>query len=382
MENVPIALRLRNRRFAPNLFLLLHHRLRLPNRRVTKTWKGQICKDSSTYKGFICDTTKSDNKIRVALVNFNGFNLDGKPLALKNFLDGLKDLIVFHANSNNFTGDVPSEISKIPSLYELDLSNNELIGDFPKSVLTATNLTFLDLRFNKLTGKLPPQVFTLDLDVLYLDNNQFVGNIPENLGKTPVLYLTLANNKFTGPIPKSIGQTSNTLLEALLLNNQLSGCLPYELGFLKKATVFDASVNHLTGPIPHSFGCLQSMQFLNISCNQFYGTVPEPLCKLRNLVSLSLKSNYFTQVGPECRKLIANKKLDVTMNCILDLPSQRSAAECEAFFLKQQSCPDPTSFNIIPCKIDYSGLPEESEVNRKLMARLPRSYAALQKHRP
>ncbi|KAL0332198.1 UNVERIFIED_CONTAM: hypothetical protein Scaly_2121300 [Sesamum calycinum] len=349
---------------------------------ITKTWNGRICKDKHAYRGFLCDTTISDNKTRVALVKFNGFRFKGKPLKLANFLDGLKDLIVFHANTNFFTGQVPSGISKIPSLFEFDLSNNRLSGGFPRAVLAAINLTFLDLRFNQLTGELPPEVFTLDLDVLYLNNNQFDGNIPENLGKTPVRYLTFANNKFTGRIPKSIGQTSNTLLEVLFQNNQLSGCLPPEIGSLKNATVFDASANRLTGPIPHSFGCLKNMLFLNMSYNQLYGAVPEPLCNIGSLVELTLKFNYFTQVGPKCRKLIMSKKLDISMNCILDLPSQRSPAECEAFFLNQQSWPDPQSLvNYVPCEIDNHKSPEESAEERKLMAQ-PRSYAALQNHQP
>ncbi|KZV39737.1 hypothetical protein F511_08199 [Dorcoceras hygrometricum] len=348
---------------------------------VTKTWNGdRICRDNSVYKGFICDTTISDNKLRVAGVNFNGFGLAGRPLELKNFLDGLKDLVVFHANSVNFTGDVPFGISRISSLFELDLSNNKLQGEFPKALLTATNLTFLDVRFNKLTGKLPPEVFTLDLDVLFLNNNEFVGSIPENIGRTPVLYLTLANNNFQGPIPKSIGQASNTLLEALLLNNHLSGCLPYEIGLLRKANLFDVSVNTLTGPIPQSFRCLENMQFLNLSYNQFYGPVPESLCLLGDLVKLTLKSNYFTQVGPECRKKISEKVLDVSMNCILGLPGQRSPTVCNAFFLKQTPCPDQKLMStLVPCKISSSAV--KSRVKRNLMDQ-PRSYAALQRHSP
>lgn len=331
------------------------------------------------YKGFTCDRTIIDNKVRVAAVNFNGFNLDGKPLELKNFLDGLRDLIVFHANSNYFTGEVPFGISRISSLFELDLSNNKLKGEFPKAVLTATNLTFLDLRFNSLTGELPWEVFTLDLDVLFLNNNEFIGSIPENIGRTPVLYLTLANNKFQGQIPRSIGQASKTLLEALLLNNQLSGCLPYEIGLLQKATLFDVSVNSLTGPIPQSFRCLDNIQFLNLSYNQFYGPVSEPLCLLGDLAKLTLKSNYFTQVGPECRKKITDKVLDVSMNCILGLPGQRSPTECNAFFSKPKSCPDQKSMSYVPCKIHKSAV--KPRVKRNLMAQ-PRSYAALQRHHP
>lgn len=352
---------------------------------VTATWNGRICSDRSKYKGFICDTTISDGKTRVALVNFNGFRLRGKPsrpLALRNFLDGLTDLIVFHSNSNYFTGGVPSVNNKLPSLFEFDLSNNKLSGAFPPQVLAATNLTFLDLRFNFLAGKLPPTVFTLDLDVLFLNNNQFSGEIPASIGKTPALYLTLANNRFTGVIPATIADTSDTLLEILLLGNTISGCLPYQIGLLKKTTVFDASINRITGPIPHSFGCLESMQYLNISMNELYGAVPEPLCKIKGLVKLTLSSNYITQVGPECRKLIAKKVLDLSMNCVLDLPYQRSKETCERFFLRQQSCPDPESMNKVPCKVDYSGFGSGSgeKVERKLAVEPPRTYAALEMH--
>ncbi|CDP02527.1 unnamed protein product [Coffea canephora] len=184
---------------------------------VTKTWTGnRICYDKSKYKGFVCDRSTKDNKFRVVGVNFNGFNFDGGPgcpLVATDFVEDLKDLVIFHVNSNNFTGDIPFGISKLPNFFEFDLSNNKLVGAFPAAALGATNLTYLDVRFNQLTGTIPPQAFTLDLDVLFLNNNAFSGKIPGNLGQTPVLYLTFANNELTGPIPRSIGQTSRNLLE-------------------------------------------------------------------------------------------------------------------------------------------------------------------------
>ncbi|PIM99119.1 hypothetical protein CDL12_28390 [Handroanthus impetiginosus] len=67
------------------------------------------------------------------------------------------------------------------------------------------------------------------------------------------------------------------------------------------------------------------------------------------------------------------------MNCILGLPLQRSPEECKAFFLKQHSCPYPSELNIVPCKIDASASTEESE---PMAMAPPRSYAALQRHRP
>ncbi|GFY89578.1 leucine-rich repeat (LRR) family protein [Actinidia rufa] len=261
----------------------------------------------------------------------------------------------------------PQKVSSLRFFFELDLSNNKFAGAFPMEVLGATQLTFLDLRSRR---------------ALFINNNNFIGSIPDNLGSTPVLYLTLANNKLVGPIPRSIGRASKTLVEVLFLNNQLSGCLPYEIGLLKIATVFDVGFNQLTGPIPHSFACLDKMQELNLAQNQFYGPVPEMVCTLRNLVNLSLSYNYFTQVGPECRKLIKSNRLDVRMNCILDLPKQRSAAECAAFFSKPRNCPDEKSFSFIPCwkSVQPNSL-EPSDRRSMAPVAPPMSYGSLIPHR-
>ncbi|TMW94920.1 hypothetical protein EJD97_009609 [Solanum chilense] len=315
---------------------------------ITKTWVGKgICKDSTKYIGFIC------NKNKVVAVNFNGRNLKGNPLSLKDFINGIPTLEIFHSNSNNFTGEIPNNIStqSIPNLFELDLSNNKYVGFFPKAVLGATRLTYLDLRFNQIEGPVDPQVFTLDLDILFLNNNQFSGKIPENFGRTAALFLTLANNKFIGEIPKSIGYAKGNLLEVLFFNNQLTGCLPYEIGMLKLASVFDASKNKLTGPIPQSFGCLVQMEVMDLSYNQLYGEVPETLCNISSLEELTLKYNYFTQIGPECRKLVEENVLNIGMNCIIDLENQRKPEECEAFFLQKRNCRDMKSLSYIPCKL-------------------------------
>nr|GMD49745.1 tRNA-dihydrouridine(16/17) synthase [NAD(P)(+)]-like [Ipomoea batatas] len=328
---------------------------------ITKTWTGkdQLCKNSSAYKGFICYTTRKDHRRAVGGIDFNGQDLGNStnPLSLQNYVEEFKDLVVIHVNSNYFTGTIPPgiSVSNLPTLFELDVSNNKLSGPFPNPVLAATNLTYLDLRFNFFHSQLPSQVFTLDLDALFLNNNGFSGPLPDNLGSTPVFFLTLANNYFTGPIPRSIGDASKYLLEVLFLNNSLSGCLPWEIGSSRNATVFDASKNQITGPIPHSFGCLKKLQILNLSTNKMYGTIPESLCALGDLEELSLGSNYFTQVGEQCRKLIARKILDVKNNCILGLPNQRTPQECSDFFSKHmQRCSDEkTMLSHLPPGFSY-----------------------------
>lgn len=218
------------------------------------------------------------------------------------------------------------------------------------AVLTMNSLSFLDIRYNSFTGSVPTEIFKRNLDVLFLNNNNFMQKLPDNLGATPALYLTLANNKFIGPIPKSIGRASSTLVEVLFLNNLITGCIPYELGFLRDATVFDAGNNLLTGPLPCSLGCLDKIEQLNFAGNFLYGQVPEVLCELGNLANLSLSNNYFTRAGIACRKLIKKGVLDIRKNCIHDLADQRSVEECDLFFLHPRSCLLPETFTKIPCK--------------------------------
>ncbi|KAK9115657.1 hypothetical protein Sjap_014604 [Stephania japonica] len=323
---------------------------------IKKTWTGP---DVCSYRGHYCEAPPKMKERRVASIDFNGFGFANKDknLPLKDFIDKLPDLAIFHANSNNFTGAIP-QLSHLKYLYELDLSNNKIPGPFPLEVLKL-NLSFLDIRFNLFTGSIPPQLFALDLDVLFLNNNNFPPqHIPENLGSTRVLYLTLANNNFTGSVPKTLGTGDSALIlkEALFLNNKLSGCLPYQIGLLKTATVLDFGGNLITGPIPLSFGCLTSIQLFNLARNLLYGEVPEVLCELPRLQNLTLSFNYFTQVGPVCRSLLKRGVLDMKMNCVKDLPNQRSAKDCALFFQKPWHCPDQESMKISPCNKNNRGV--------------------------
>ncbi|KAK9106414.1 hypothetical protein Syun_022425 [Stephania yunnanensis] len=355
---------------------------------ITNTWRGP---DVCSYKGHYCEVPPKMKERRVASIDFNGYAFGNKDhnLPLQGFIDNLPDLAIFHANSNNFTGAIP-RLSHLKYLYELDLSNNKIPGPFPLQVLKL-DLSFLDIRFNLFTSNIPPQLFTLDLDVLFLNNNQFPPQpIPDNLGSTRVLYLTLANNQFTGNIPKTLGTGNSSLIlkEALFLNNKLSGFLPYQIGLLKRATVLDFGGNFITGPIPMSFGCLSSMELLNFGRNLLCGEVPEVLCsdQLPRLVNLTLSFNYFTKVGPMCRELVKRKVVDLKMNCVEDLPDQRSAEECALFFHKPRQCDhEQESMKIIPCSIKNrenrgvasSGSSESSDINGGRPSSAFSAYSAL-----
>ncbi|XP_038886135.1 uncharacterized protein At4g06744-like [Benincasa hispida] len=348
----------------------------------TKTWVGN---NYCLFKGFFCDVVPDLNITGLSSIDFSGARFGGPFLNFYRFIRNLPDIALFHANSNNFTGVINRNINKLRFLYELDLSNNKFLGGFPGYVLGANKLSFVDFRFNTYNGSVPYRLFNIDTDVLFINNNGFGGRIPQaTFGNTPALYITLANNKFTGPIPPTIGRAWRTLREVLFLKNKLSGCLPFEIGYLVKATVFDANTNILTGPIPQSFGCLFSLQILNLANNQFYGPIPESLCRLPDIYNITLSNNYFTRIGPQCRKLVTAQRLHVQGNCIPGFRLQKTQAQCATFFAKPRSCPRANTFNYVPCTLPTAAQLNAAAVTsvENMVPPSPRSYAALERPHP
>ncbi|CAM0945266.1 unnamed protein product [Alopecurus aequalis] len=320
---------------------------------ITATWTGYDLCGERTYTGFYCGAPPGRaNKLTITAVILNGFRLHAP--TLQGFVDQLPDLALFHAASNNFGGDIP-RLAGLGYMYELGVSNDEVVHTtadsisakgggkvhmkFGHCVTADVNFTFYVGVGN---GKGEGNGVT-DAKAVLLNSNNLAGQLPANLGFSKVSYLALANNKLTGPIPRSIAHMQDSLLEVLLLNNQLSGCLPHELGMLTKTSVIDAGMNQLTGPIPSSFSCLSSVEQLSLTGNRLYGQVPDGLCNLAGpagrLANLTLSSNYFTSVGPACSALIKAGVLDVKHNCIPGFANQRSPAECASFLSQPKTCP-------------------------------------------
>ncbi|KAK6938651.1 hypothetical protein RJ641_032159 [Dillenia turbinata] len=344
----------------------------------TASWVGN---NYCLFKGYYCDIVPDKNITGLIAVNFNGANFRGN-LNFYRYIRFLPDICIFHVNSNNFSGLIFPNINKLRFFFELDLSNNGFSGSFPVSLIGSRQLTFVDLRFNTFSGPVPPQLFNLDVDVIFINNNGFTQTIPSTFGNTPALYITLANNRFTGPIPQTIYYNRKTLIEVLFLGNRLTGCLPYEIGYLNLSHVFDVSFNRLTGPIPESFGCMARMQFLNLAHNKFYGPIPESLCMLPRAYNFTLSNNYFTQVGPQCRRLIRLGTLDVRKNCIFGLRGQRNPRTCAAFFSRARTCPRPEEFSLVPCTLPLTTASElPMSESRFTTPPSPRTYAALEKPR-
>jgi len=126
---------------------------------------------------------------------------------------------------------------------------------------------------------------------LYLMDNQLSGEIPSEIGNlTNLERLFLSNNQLTGYIPAEIGNLTN--LENLFLDwNQFTGSIPTEIGNLTNLEDLNFGENDLTGPIPQDIGILTNLKYLNIGENELTGEIPPEIGNLTNLESIHLFQN-------------------------------------------------------------------------------------------
>ncbi|KAJ9182161.1 hypothetical protein P3X46_006186 [Hevea brasiliensis] len=300
-----------------------------PNK-FTANWNGP---DVCNYTGVYCAAAPDDPlKLTVAGIDLNHANIAG---FLPEELGLLKDLALFHLNSNRFYGTIPASVIHLHLLYELDVSNNQFSGPFPCVVFDLPSLKYLDIRFNEFHGDIPKEVFELELDALFLNDNKFDSPLPENLGNSPVSVFVIANNNAGGSIPPSLAKMAGTLEEIVLSNLGLTGCLRQDIGTLKGLKVLDVSFNKLCGPLPESMGELRNLEQLSVAHNKLSGQVPESICSLPNLDNFTYSFNYFSSESSACLRLPAK---DDSRNCIPGRPLQRSPEECRYFYTHQSNC--------------------------------------------
>lgn len=76
-----------------------------------------------------------------------------------------------------------------------------------------------------------------------------------------------------------------------LVENNLAGSLPKEIGWLENLQSIDLQENRLTGTIPTTMGNMLALKNIFLNSNNFRGTVPTQLGKLSNLTLLLLDTN-------------------------------------------------------------------------------------------
>ena len=129
---------------------------------------------------------------------------------------------------------------------------------------------------------------------LQLVNNNLKGSLPAELGDLSELtYLQISDHQetLTGAIPSELGKLAK-LTQLRLNHNRLSGSIPTRLGGLSKLTRLYLHSNlSLSGTIPPELGDLSELQLLYLNSNNLDGQIPVELGNLSNLERLYLYGN-------------------------------------------------------------------------------------------
>ncbi|KAI3888430.1 hypothetical protein MKW92_009552 [Papaver armeniacum] len=247
---------------------------------------------------------------------------------------------------NNLTGFIPSCLSKLQTLSDLDLSGNNLQGTIPHLVfanianlvslnlsnnnfdgplpLPPLNLSSIDLSQNKFSGEISTEIGRRlsNARVVFLPSNELVGSIPFSLC-TKRIYsssfpgpatLDLSNNHLSGTVPSSIGDC-RSFISLQLSNNNLTGNVPNELQQIEDLRYLQLNDNNLNGSFPNCIQMIRWLEVLNLGSNNFEGTIPSFLGLMDGLTIISLRSNKFNGSIPEKITELNNPRiLDLSLN--------------------------------------------------------------------
>ncbi|XP_028773175.1 receptor-like protein EIX2 [Neltuma alba] len=194
-----------------------------------------------------------------------------------------------------------SQTGHVDSL-RLDQCNLE--GTISPSLAELHHLKYLDLGFQNFSPtKFPDSILSLKrLQSLDLSFTNLTGNIPFNLGYLSRLQiLDLQGNHLEGGIPKSLALCN--LIDLDLFDNSLSGQLDdFVASFDHCANIslqnLDLSYNRFTGSVPN-FSRFSFLERLYLSNNQLNGTVNDGIGLLSKLQFLDITNNFLHGVITE-----------------------------------------------------------------------------------
>ena len=142
------------------------------------------------------------------------------------------------------------------------------------------------------SSEYPCNTTTGALEILDLPENNLTGQLPDEIGYLRSLkQVFLPYNFLEGTLPSQIGSLTN--LEDLDLRSaDLQGTVPTEIGLLANLESLSLQFNWMVGPLPSELGLLTNAYSLELYGNDFQGPFPSELC--------SLIIDYNTEVHVDC----------------------------------------------------------------------------------
>ena len=115
-------------------------------------------------------------------------------------------------SKNNFSGEIPIEVTDFGALQSLNLSQNSFSGKIPEKIGAMRSLESVDFSLNNLSGEIPQSISNLTfLSYLNVSNNNLIGKIPLSTQLQSLNASCFVGNKLCGsPLPKNCTETSPT----------------------------------------------------------------------------------------------------------------------------------------------------------------------------
>ena len=270
---------------------------------------------------------------RVTMLTLGGNNLDGPIPAAIGLLENL-ELLDLRANS--LTGPIPSSVGRLSSLGALFLDDNPgLTGSLPPSMGNLSRLRSLYLGNTGLRGPIPASLADLRLERFFAERtglcverslaawfgsiegkSEALPCIPDTADRGVLVTLfnrtggrrwSSARNWLAGSVNGWEGVTTDDdgfVTGINLVNNDMFGPIPPQVGDLTRLTVLRLGQNSLRGPIPPELGNLASLETLSLEDNELTGAIPAEIGQLTNVSLVSLAGNYLTEpIPPELGSL-------------------------------------------------------------------------------
>ncbi|KAL3646238.1 hypothetical protein CASFOL_011418 [Castilleja foliolosa] len=217
--------------------------------------------------------------------------------------------------AQNLNGSVPSEITRLPFLQEIDLTRNYLNGTIPPE-WGSMNLVNISLIGNRVTGPLPRALANIStLANLTLEYNQLTGTIPPEFGNLPrIEKMVFTSNNLTGELPANLARLS-TLRDFRISDNNFQGRIP---DFIQNWTNIEKLIiqgSGFTGTIPAGIASLTKLTDLRISDLSGNDSTFPPLSSIKKLKTMILRScNIVGQLPDYIGEMTGLKVLDLSFN--------------------------------------------------------------------
>ena len=217
----------------------------------------------------------------------------------------------------NIYGTLPSEIGLLTQLSLLQVAETSVTGTIPTSYNNLLSLETYSFNYNgQISGALPELFANEDnsLESIFFGGNAFNGTLPQFKPQSQIIDLALDDNPLVGTFPFTFYSqpamfyygTTNTMITGSIapqyslltslvdvwsFDSMHTGQLPSSIGNMDWLENLRLSRNLLSGTIPSEFGKLDRMLILTLDDNDISGTIPSEIVNMRDMQELRLAGN-------------------------------------------------------------------------------------------